>query len=94
MKYPLFKVHMPTEDAIYQIKGVLNSGFVNEGKQVNDFKEVLKQYLSLFDKHELLCTNITACMHLDKIDTTTIGTCIPGNGMISCQHISIYQGFH
>ena len=43
MKYPLFKVHIQTEEAISQITKVLDSGFINEGEQVTEFQELLKQ---------------------------------------------------
>ena len=47
MKYPLFKVHIQTEEAIALIKKVFESGFINEGEQVTEFQELLKQHLGV-----------------------------------------------
>ena len=77
---------MPTEDAVYQIKGVLNSGFVNEGKQVNAFKEVLKEFLNA--ENLLLTNSCTSALTLAyvlsgvKSDTEVISsamTCVASN---------------
>lgn len=45
MKFPLFKVHMPVEEALAAIRNVLESGFVNEGQQVTDFQNALVDFL-------------------------------------------------
>ncbi|SNC62213.1 DegT/DnrJ/EryC1/StrS family aminotransferase [Polynucleobacter victoriensis] len=45
MKYPMFKVHMPVDDALNKIESVLRSGFVNEGIEVTQFQDALKDYL-------------------------------------------------
>lgn len=47
MKYPLFKVHIHTEEAVALIKKVFESGFINEGEQVTEFQELLKQHLGV-----------------------------------------------
>ena len=47
MKYPLFKVHIQTDEAIALIKKVFESGFINEGEQVTEFQELLKQHLGV-----------------------------------------------
>jgi len=54
MKYPLFKVHMPIEECLAEIKSVFESGFVNEGQQVLDFQKALEKYL---DVRNLVLTN-------------------------------------
>jgi perosamine synthetase len=45
MKFPLFKVHIPVEEALAAIRNVLESGFVNEGQQVTDFQNALVDFL-------------------------------------------------
>jgi len=47
VKYPLFKVHVQTEKAISEIRKVLESGFINEGEQVTEFQDLLKQFLGV-----------------------------------------------
>ncbi len=47
MKYPMFKVHMPVDDALKKIESVLRSGFVNEGIEVTQFQDALKNYLDV-----------------------------------------------
>lgn len=42
MKYPLFKVHVKTDEALVRIKEVLDSGFINEGSQVTQLEETFK----------------------------------------------------
>jgi perosamine synthetase len=54
MKYPLFKVHMPVDEALVAIREVLESGFVNEGQQVNDFQSALAGFLGV---RNLVLTN-------------------------------------
>lgn len=54
MKYPLFKVHMPVEDALQRIREVLESGFVNEGVQVTEFQNALRDFMSV---ENLVLTN-------------------------------------
>jgi dTDP-4-amino-4,6-dideoxygalactose transaminase len=45
MKYPMFKVHIPVDDALNKIESVLRSGFVNEGIEVTQFQDALKDHL-------------------------------------------------
>jgi perosamine synthetase len=45
MKYPLFKVHVDVDDVMPRLKKVLESGFLNEGREVIEFKELLKKRL-------------------------------------------------
>ena len=43
--YPMFKVHMPVDEALENIKAVLQSGFINEGLQVTEFQKAVSSYL-------------------------------------------------
>ena len=45
MKYPLFKVHVDTEDVMPRLEKVFNSGFLNEGREVTEFRNMLKERL-------------------------------------------------
>ncbi len=54
MKFPLFKVHMPVDEALVKIREVLNSGFVNEGQQVLEFQRSLESFLGV---KKLMLTN-------------------------------------
>jgi perosamine synthetase len=54
MKFPLFKVHMPVDEALVKIREVLNSGFVNEGQQVSEFQKELENFLKV---QKLVLTN-------------------------------------
>ncbi len=54
MKYPLFKVHVSTEEALAGIREVLESGFVNEGLQVTEFQNALMNFLGV---RNLVLTN-------------------------------------
>jgi len=45
--YPMFKVHVETERALDGLRTVFNSGFVNEGLQVTEFKDALCDYLKV-----------------------------------------------
>ena len=42
MKYPMFKVHVDKKLALKKIEKVLDSGFFNEGKEVNYQIDYLK----------------------------------------------------
>ncbi len=86
MKYPLFKVHIQTEEAISQITKVLDSGFINEGEQVTEFQELLKQYLNV--KNLVLLNSCTSALTIayklcgvgpgDEVITTAM-TCVATN---------------
>jgi len=43
----MFKVHIPTEDALQAIREVFESGFINEGLQVTQFQKALSSYLGV-----------------------------------------------
>ena len=43
--YPLFKVHVDTEDALARVKEVFESGFINEGTQVTQLTNELREFL-------------------------------------------------
>lgn len=43
--YPMFKVHVPVDEAVENIREVLTSGFINEGMQVTQFQKALSDYL-------------------------------------------------
>ncbi len=84
--YPLFKVHIPTEEALREIERVFRSGFVNEGTEVVELTERLKKTLRA---GQLVLTNsctsaITMALHLagvrhgDEVVTTPM-TCVATN---------------
>jgi perosamine synthetase len=62
MKYPLFKVHVKKEEALFQISKVLDSGFINEGETVNEFLGELKKYLNV--KNLILVNSCTSALTL------------------------------
>lgn len=86
MSYPLFKVHMPVDEATAAIREVLASGFVNEGVQVNQFHAALAEFLQV-DKFVLVnsCTSaLTMAYKLAGVGpgtnvVTTAMTCIASN---------------
>lgn len=45
--YPLFKVHVPVDAALANIREVLESGFINEGLQVTAFQKALCAFLNV-----------------------------------------------
>ena len=45
MRYPLFKVHVPKKDALWEIEKVIDSGYINEGEQVTVLGQKLESYL-------------------------------------------------
>ena len=47
MKYPLFKVHIDIEDALNRIRKVLESGFLNEGREVLQIRQMLRDIWGL-----------------------------------------------
>ena len=54
MKYPLFKVHVPKNEALTNIERVFDSGFINEGEQVSELSKGLSNFL---DVENLVLTN-------------------------------------
>lgn len=86
MIYPLFKVHIDVEKALSNIKNVLESGYVNEGIQVNELKKALE---SFFETDKVILTNsgtnaITLALKLadvgpgDEVISTAM-TCVASN---------------
>lgn len=47
MKFPMFKVGIETSSAVQEIARVLESGYVNEGLQVTEFKIDLERFLGV-----------------------------------------------
>lgn len=47
MKYPLFKVHIPSSDSLSEIQTVFNSGYINEGEQVSILTTKLANFLNV-----------------------------------------------
>jgi perosamine synthetase len=45
--YPMFKVHVDTNDALAQLRAVFESGFVNEGVQVTAFQKAVSSFLGV-----------------------------------------------
>lgn len=77
MKYPLFKVHMPVEEVLTGIRGVLESGFVNEGEQVSEFHRALTSFL---DVENLVLTNSCTSALTVAMQIAGVG---PGTEVIS-----------
>jgi dTDP-4-amino-4,6-dideoxygalactose transaminase len=90
MKYPLFKVKIDTEDVLARLREVFDSGYLNEGTIVNEFKSSLCKILD----HELViptnsCTSaLSMALRLsgvgpgDDVITTSM-TCVATNTPIS-----------
>lgn len=60
MKYPLFKVHIETEEVLSRLREVFNSGFVNEGREVGEFREALQKRLD--QKNVTMTSSCTASL--------------------------------
>ena len=84
-QYPLFKVHIDIEAAMGEIKKVMESGYINEGVQVTQLENVLKQFLG----ESIVLTNsgtsaLTLALKLagvqpgDEVITTPM-TCVATN---------------
>lgn len=84
--FPLFKVHVQTEEALANIKAVFESGFINEGIQVTELTVALSKILN---SEQLILTNsctsaLTLALHLagvrpgDEVITTPM-TCVATN---------------
>jgi perosamine synthetase len=84
--YPLFKVHIPKDEALRQIQDVFESGFINEGIQVTQLTESFKEKL---DASNLIllnsCTSaltlalkLSGVTHEDEVITTPM-TCVATN---------------
>ena len=85
-KYPLFKVHVPVQEATDRISAVLSSGFINEGVEVTQLTDALKKQLQA--ENLILvnsCTSaLTLALHLigvgerDDVISTPM-TCVATN---------------
>jgi len=84
--YPLFKVHVSVDEALANIRTVLESGFINEGVQVTQFTHELQKW---FNTKNIALTNsctsaITLALKLagvgpgDEVISTPM-TCIASN---------------
>jgi perosamine synthetase len=58
--YPMFKVHMPVEEALTELRVVLQSGFINEGVQVKQFQDAVSAYLKV--KNLVLMNSCTSAL--------------------------------
>lgn len=47
MKFPLFKVHLDSKQALENLEGVFSSGFINEGEQVIELEKELSKFLGV-----------------------------------------------
>ena len=86
MKYPMFKVHIDTENTLEHIEPVLNSGFVNEGEQVT---ELTNYFIDWFNHEQTIALNsctsaLTIALKLsdvrpgDEVIATSM-TCVASN---------------
>lgn len=88
--YPLFKVHIPVETALTNIREVFESGFINEGEQVTKLTSALQTKLSSTNLILLnSCTSaLTLALHLagvkpgDEVISTAM-TCVATNTPIT-----------
>ena len=86
MKYPMFKVHINSEEAMEGLTKVLNSGFFNEGAQVSEFSEKLSKKMGY---ENIIMTNsctsaLTMALKLSNVGyedevVTTSMTCLATN---------------
>ena len=95
-KYPLFKVHVKTHEALERIKEVLNSGFMNEGVQVSQLTTAFKVRMRT---QNLIMTNsctsaltlalrLAGLKSLDDVISTPM-TCVATNTPIVTQNADI-----
>lgn len=84
--YPLFKVHVQTEEALANVREVFESGFINEGTQVTKLTEELKRIIG--SENLILvnsCTSaITLALRLAGVEpgddvVSTPMTCVASN---------------
>jgi len=86
MKYPLFKPRLDTDEILLRLRAVLDSGYINEGIQVQEFKQQLIEKLG--HKHVTPTSSCTAAISMalklagvkagDEVVTTSM-TCIATN---------------
>lgn len=96
MKYPLFKIHVRTNDAMKRIKEVLTSGFINEGAQVTQLTEAFR--VRMRTKRLILTNSCTSALtiacrlagasHGDSVISTSM-TCVATNTPIVTQGADI-----
>lgn len=89
-KYPLFKVHVPKEQALAALGAVFDSGFINEGAQVTELTKQLSEYLE--SDNLILMNSCTSALTLalrlagvgpgDEVITTPM-TCVATNAPIA-----------
>lgn len=84
--YSLFKVHIPTESALAQLREVFNSGFINEGTEVTQLTKQLQGYLEA--ENLILMNSCTSALTLalklagvepDDVVVSTPMTCVATN---------------
>jgi perosamine synthetase len=86
LKYPLFKVHLNSEETLANLESVFASGYLNEGEQVIELEKKLSQFLEI---NNLTLVNsgtsaITLALRIigvgvgDEVITTAM-TCIATN---------------
>ena len=88
--YPLFKVHVPKDEALAQLGQVFDSGFINEGSQVTTLTGMLSEYLG--SNHLILTNSCTSALYLalklagvgpgDEVISTPM-TCVASNAAIA-----------
>jgi perosamine synthetase len=86
MKYPMFKVHIDSDEAVKNVTDVLTSGFFNEGVQVKTFSDKLSEKMGY---KNLVMTNsctsaLTMALKLSNVEAgdeviTTSMTCLATN---------------
>ena len=86
IKYPLFKAHIPTDEALMQVGNVLDSGYYNEGVQVTELTKQLEKFLDV--KHLVLVNSCTSALTMalklagvgkDDLVFSTSMTCVATN---------------
>ena len=97
--YPLFKVHVPRDEALTKIGEVFDSGFINEGTQVTQLTQELGAYLNA--SNLVLMNSCTSALTLalrladvspgDEVITTPM-TCVATNTPIAAAGARIVWG--
>lgn len=86
LSYPLFKAHVPTDEALLKIGDVFDSGYYNEGIQVQELTQRLEAFLNV--KRLVLVNSCTSALTMalklagveqhDLVMTTSM-TCVATN---------------
>jgi perosamine synthetase len=88
--YPLFKVHVPVDEALSKIREVFMSGFINEGVQVSELTSALQQMM--MTKNLILVNSCTSALTLSlklsgvepgDVVISTPMTCVASNTPIT-----------